>query len=206
MLDVLKPLIVNIKNFLKPPLTANYPIEVREIPVRYRGGTFGISEDEEGNINCIACLLCQNICPSQIITIIRAVEEKEMPDGSKKKITYPKEFILDLNACMKCEMCVQVCPTDAIVMLPNIEGGYFSREELILDKQKLLDNWRKYKMSSWATGESLRAEQDPKKNENVDVSNKSLIPTSSKNKEKFIEIIKSASKSKKIKRIFDGIG
>jgi NADH-quinone oxidoreductase subunit I len=205
MLNVLKPLFVSIKNFVKPPMTSNYPLEVREIPTRYRGGTFGLSEDEEGNINCIACLLCQNICPSQIITIIRAVEEKELPDGTKKKITYPKEFILDLNACMKCELCVQVCPADAIVMLPSIETGYFSREELILDKEKLLNNWRKYKMSGWATGESLRAEQDPKKQDNTDVSNKSLIPTSAKDKERFIEIIKNASKLKRVKKLFDGI-
>ncbi len=205
MLDVLKPLIVSIKNFIQKPLVANYPLEVREIPTRYRGGTFGISEDEEGNINCIACLLCQNICPSQIITIIRAVEEKELPDGSKKKITYPREFILDLNACMKCELCVQVCPVDAIVMLPNIESGYFSREELILDKEKLLNNWRQYKICSWATGESLRAEQDPKRQDGIDASSKSLIPTSAKDGEKFIQIIKSASKLKMVKKLFDGI-
>lgn len=205
MFDILKPLIANIKNFIKPPLTSNYPLEVREIPKRYRGGTFGLSEDEEGNINCIACLLCQNICPSQIISITRGMEEKEMPDGSKKKITYPKEFILDLNACMKCELCVQVCPADAIVMLPNVEDGYFSREELILDKEKLLNNWRKYKLSVWATGESLRAEQDPKRVESINSSEKSLIPTSTKNPKEFENTIKSASKLKRVKNIFDAI-
>ncbi|MCS7245532.1 MAG: NADH-quinone oxidoreductase subunit I [candidate division WOR-3 bacterium] len=205
MFDVFKSLIVSIKNFIKPPITSNYPLEVREIPKRYRGGTFGLSEDEEGNINCIACLLCQNICPSQIISITRGIEEKEMPDGSKKKITYPKEFILDLNACMKCEMCVQVCPADAIVMLPNVEEGYFSREELILDKEKLLNNWRKYKLSVWATGESLRAEQDPKRTESINSSEKSLITTSAKEQKQFENIIKNASKLKKVKNIFDAI-
>ncbi len=187
MLNAIKPLLVNIRRLFRKPMTVNFPIERRYIPPRYRGGTFGLSLNEDGEDNCIACQLCQRICPSQIITVVRGMKEVETEDGKKKKVTYPEEFILDLNACMKCELCVQVCPVDAIVMLPSIGDTALSREELVLDINKLHENWNKFKMSVWATGESLRAEQDPKRTKWMDVSDKALIETTGKHPEKLME-------------------
>ncbi len=195
MLDVLKPLWVSIKRLFHQPMTVNYPLERREIPPRFRGGIFALSMNEQGELNCIACQLCQQICPSQIITVVKAFKEVEQeivkPDGTKqvikRKKTYPAEFIIDFNACMKCEMCVQVCPVDSIVMVPSVGDIALSREDLLLDIEKLKQNWLRYKMSAWATGETLRAEQDPKRTEPVDVSQKAKIPTAGKHPEKVNE-------------------
>jgi len=167
-MSIIRSIGVNFKHLFKKPFTVMYPDKKREVPERWRLGGFALTfNPETGEENCIACQLCQNICPSQIITVVRGVETVNMPDGTTKKRTFAKEFYIDYQACMQCELCVQVCPTDAIVMVKERRKPGYTREDLIYDKEKLLENGRRILRGeleiSWSTGNRLRELQDPKR-------------------------------------------
>lgn len=145
-----------LRNLLSKPVTVQYPIVKRPIPERWRGGTFALTTDKEtGEENCIGCKLCERICPSHIIIVDM---EKHSGRG------WAKGFILDLQACLQCELCVQVCPTDAIVMLYGMESPVTKKEDLILNKEKLMANEKLYR-TAWATGLKLQQLHEPKKEE-----------------------------------------
>ena len=85
---------------------------------------------------CIACKLCEAICPAQAITIEAEVRE----DGSRKTTRYD----IDMTKCIFCGFCQEACPVDAIVEGPNFEYATETHEELLYDKQKLLENGNKW--------------------------------------------------------------
>lgn len=152
-------LAITLKNFFRPVVTEGIrPQESRAD--RYKA-SFALVHDDQGEEACIGCKLCENICPSQIITVT-AAKKRESPVTGKKR-GYADDFTLDLQACIYCELCVQVCPTDAILMLRVQEEAGFSREDLVLTMDKLYAN-EKHKPLYWGSGSKLRDEQDPKKN------------------------------------------
>jgi NADH-quinone oxidoreductase chain I len=81
---------------------------------------------------CIACKLCEAICPAGAITI----EAEPRIDGSRRTTRYD----LDLTKCIFCGFCQEACPVDAIVEGPNFEYATETHEELLYNKDKLLDN------------------------------------------------------------------
>lgn len=164
----LRNLMVNFKHIFKRPATVMYPDRLRDVPERWRLGGFALTlNPETGEENCIGCQLCQNICPSQIITVVRGVETSVGPDGKPKKKTFAKEFYLDFQACMQCELCVQVCPTDAIVMVKERRKPGYTREDLLYDKDRLIENGKRILKGelevSWITGNRIRELQNPKR-------------------------------------------
>jgi NADH-quinone oxidoreductase chain I len=81
---------------------------------------------------CIACKLCEAICPANAITI----EAEPREDGSRRTTRYD----IDLTKCIFCGFCQEACPVDAIVEGPNFEYAAETHEELLANKDKLLDN------------------------------------------------------------------
>ena len=117
--------------------TINYPFEKGPISPRMRG-EHALRRYPSGEERCIACKLCEAVCPAQAITI----ESTERPDGSRKTIRYD----IDMLKCIYCGLCQESCPVDAIVEGPNYEFATETREELLYDKEKLLangDKWEK---------------------------------------------------------------
>jgi NADH-quinone oxidoreductase subunit I len=143
---------VVFKNFLRKPTTVSYPYVKRELPDRQRATFALLTNQETGEEKCTACLICQNICPSQVISMV-----KEQVNNRG----FAKEFTLDLGGCIFCEFCVQACPQDAIVMIKLWENSESDREKLKLNKQNLLDN-QKYQTSEMI-GSKIREMQSPPK-------------------------------------------
>ncbi len=155
----LRALGLTLRNFMRPPTTVHFPVEIRERAPRMRA-SFALVHDEHGEEACIACYACERICPSDIITVTPG-GKRESPVTGKKR-GYLEDFTLDLQACIVCELCVQVCPTDAIVMTRETEAPGYTREDLLLTMERLYAN-EKNKTATWATGTLLMATQTPPK-------------------------------------------
>ena len=159
LVDTVRALWTTAKNLARPPTTVHYPNAVRARAERFRA-SFALLHDEHGEELCIGCLMCERICPSQVITVTQGEKRESAVTGKKRG--WADDLTLDLNACIFCELCVQVCPTDAIVMVRTPESPGFSREELFLSMDRLYEN-EKLRESSWATGSILMEMQDPKR-------------------------------------------
>jgi NADH dehydrogenase (ubiquinone) Fe-S protein 8 len=121
--------------YFKPSVTINYPYEKGYISPRFRG-EHALRRYPSGEERCIACKLCEAICPAQAITIMN----EERPDGARKTIQYD----IDMTKCIYCGFCQEACPVDAIVEGPNFEFATETHEELLYDKEKLLSNGDKW--------------------------------------------------------------
>src|ERR1700710_1376881 len=121
-----------IRYFFKPKATLNYPHEKSPLSPRFRG-EHALRRYPNGEERCIACKLCEAICPAQAITIEAGPRRN---DGTRRTTRYD----IDMVKCIYCGLCQEACPVDAIVEGPNMEFAVETREELLYDKAKLLAN------------------------------------------------------------------
>ena len=131
LLELSKGLSLTLKYLFKKKVTINYPYEKNPISSRFRG-EHALRRYPNGEERCIACKLCEAVCPAQAIVI----EAEPRPDGSRRTTRYD----IDMTKCIYCGFCAEACPVDAIVEGPNFEFATETREELFYDKEKLLSN------------------------------------------------------------------
>ena len=129
--EFVKAIINAIREIFRKKKTLNYPFEKGKISSRFRG-EHALRRYPNGEERCIACKLCEAVCPAQAITI----ESEERSDGSRKTTRYD----IDMLKCIYCGLCEESCPVDAIVQGPNFEFATETREELYYNKEKLLEN------------------------------------------------------------------
>ena len=129
--EVVSGFLLTLKYMFKPKVTVNYPYEKGPLSPRFRG-EHALRRYPNGEERCIACKLCEAICPAQAITI----EAEPRADGSRRTTRYD----IDMTKCIYCGLCQEACPVDAIVEGPNFEFAAETREELFYDKAKLLAN------------------------------------------------------------------
>jgi len=121
-----------MRYFFAPKVTLNYPYEKGPLSPRFRG-EHALRRYPNGEERCIACKLCEAICPAQAITIEAGPRRN---DGTRRTVRYD----IDMTKCIYCGFCQEACPVDAIVEGPNFEFATETREELFYTKERLLEN------------------------------------------------------------------
>ncbi len=138
LLDVVKGMALTLKYLFKRKATLNYPYEKGPLSPRFRM-EHALRRYPSGEERCIACKLCEAICPALAITI----EAEPRDDGSRRTTRYD----IDMTKCIYCGLCQEACPVDAIVMGPNYEFATETHEELLYNKAKLLDNGERWEQA-----------------------------------------------------------
>ena len=131
LFELLLGMYLTLKYMFKSKVTINYPHEKGPLSPRFRG-EHALRRYPSGEERCIACKLCEAVCPAQAITI----ESEPRDDGSRRTTKYD----IDMSKCIYCGLCEESCPVDAIVQGPNFEFATETREELYYNKEKLLEN------------------------------------------------------------------
>ena len=133
--ELVSGMVLSLRYMFRQKVTLNYPFEKGPLSPRFRG-EHALRRYPNGEERCIACKLCEAICPAQAITI----EAEPRDDGSRRTTRYD----IDMVKCIYCGLCQESCPVDAIVEGPNFEYATETREELLYDKDKLLGNGERW--------------------------------------------------------------
>src|ERR1700733_5925418 len=127
--DLLRGMQVTGRYFWKTKFTIQYPEEKTPTSPRFRG-VHALRRYPNGEERCIACKLCEAVCPALAITI----DAEPRDDGSRRTTKYE----IDAFKCINCGFCEEACPVDAIVLTREMHYHQESRGENILTKEKLL--------------------------------------------------------------------
>ena len=134
-LELIKGLMVTGSYLFKKKITLQYPEQKTPLSPRFRG-LHAQRRYANGEERCIACKLCEAVCPALAITI----DVKEAEDGTRRTSRYD----IDLFKCIYCGFCEEACPVDAIVETEIFEYHFENRGENIMTKEKLLAVGDKY--------------------------------------------------------------
>ncbi|HBH35742.1 MAG TPA: NADH-quinone oxidoreductase subunit NuoI [Gammaproteobacteria bacterium] len=131
LFELLKGMRVTGRYLFAPKFTVQYPEERAPMSPRFRG-LHAQRRYPNGEERCIACKLCEAVCPACAITI----EAEPREDGSRRTTKYE----IDLFKCIFCGFCEESCPVDAIVETRVYEYHFESREGSVITKDELLAN------------------------------------------------------------------
>jgi len=129
LIELLKGLMLTGKYMFKKNVTVQYPEEKTPLSPRFRG-LHALRRYPNGEERCIACKLCEAVCPALAITI----ESEQREDGSRRT----KRYDIDLTKCIFCGFCEESCPVDSIVETHIFEYHGEERGDLYMTKEKLL--------------------------------------------------------------------
>lgn len=133
-------LIIGLKttliNMFAPKVTLEYPDQRPTLPPKYRGAPT-LVKDPNGRIKCVACQLCEFVCPPRAIRITPTEIPDDANNAHVEKI--PKEFEINMLRCIYCGLCEEVCPEEAIFLQDVFSISGTTREEFVFKKEKLLE-------------------------------------------------------------------
>lgn len=144
-----------VKTFFRKPVTFQYPKEKLFIAERFRAFP-KLNIFKDGSLRCVACLLCETVCPSEAIRIkpgyVDYGKAGELSDRQKNNHSldslktgifndgrrHPSSFEIDLLRCICCGYCEEICPEEAISMGHDYEVAFYTRDEGIYPIEKLI--------------------------------------------------------------------
>ena len=132
--SVVAGMIVTLRHMFRKKDTLQYPEQQRVFGPRYRGVP-ALVTDPNGREKCVACYMCQWVCPPLAITIEAAELPADSPVHQIEK--YPRVFEINMLRCIYCGLCEEACPEEAIFMSKTYVVTGTSRELMIFDKKKL---------------------------------------------------------------------
>ncbi len=142
MPSIISGLLITFRHIFKKKVTMQFPEVKWPFPLKYRGYPMLVTGDN-GVENCVACKLCEVVCPPSAITInIGSFANQDV----RERI--PAEFIIDMGRCIVCGMCEEACPCNAIVMSrthvmsSGTRSGLIFRKNLLLTDYQKLETWR----------------------------------------------------------------
>jgi NADH-quinone oxidoreductase subunit I len=138
LIELWQGLGVTLRYYFRPKFTINYPDEKTPISNRFRG-LHALRRYPNGEERCIACKLCEAVCPALAITI----DSTQRDDGTRRTTRYE----IDLFKCIYCGFCEESCPVDSIVETDILEFHFENRGEHIMTKEKLLAVGDRYEES-----------------------------------------------------------
>lgn len=153
LIEILKGMGITIRHFIQNfiysfrkgphtiPTTWQYPEDRRPISPVYRGEHVLVL-DSEGRELCVGCGMCAKVCPAGCITVEMAKVPEEHANKYAGK-TYSKKFEIDLLRCIFCGFCEEICPKNALQLSQKYELARYTKEECILNKEKLIQNYHK---------------------------------------------------------------
>ena len=127
--ELIKGLALTMRYMFRPKYTVHYPMETIPKSDRFRG-LHALRRYPNGEERCIACKLCEAVCPALAITI----DSEQRADGTRRTTRYD----IDLFKCIYCGFCEESCPVDSIVETHIHEFHFEQRGEQIVNKQQLL--------------------------------------------------------------------
>src|SRR2546430_9990776 len=134
--ELLKGLMVTARTLFSRKYTLNYPEEKTPQSPRFRG-LHALRRYPNGQERCIACKLCEAVCPAVCITI----DSEVAPDGTRRTTRYD----IDLFKCIYCGFCQEACPVDAIVLTRILVYHMERRRADTISKDKLLAGGGRYR-------------------------------------------------------------
>jgi NADH-quinone oxidoreductase subunit I len=135
LLELVRGMMLTGKYLFKKKITVEYPEERTPLSPRFRG-LHALRRYDNGEERCIACKLCEVVCPALAIYI----DSEEREDGSRRTTRYD----IDMTLCIFCGFCQEACPVDAIVETEVFEYATENRKDLYYTKDMLLANGDRY--------------------------------------------------------------
>ena len=135
--QILKGLWLTLKHIPRKKVTMQYPEQRPTLYGPHYRGAPVLVKDPEGRVKCVACQLCEFVCPPKAIRITPGNRLEGAPDAKVEK--EPQDFEIDMLRCIYCGLCQEVCPEEAIFLKRHFAIVGYSREELVFHKEKLLE-------------------------------------------------------------------
>ena len=156
-IEMVKGLLVTLKNFSKKPVTIQYPEQRVSQHPRFRGEEFTWYEER-----CTGCASCAKYCPLGIIEIVTDPSETAVKQGDKYKL---EKFDIQLFRCMFCGLCVEACPYDALFMGSGFEEGKYTRNDMIIKIDDLRNSPKN--PSTWYRPQLEAKQYDPRSGQHL---------------------------------------
>ncbi len=128
--EAVRGLYTTLRHVFMKKVTVEYPDEEMPIHENFRA-LHRLNTDDDGNLLCVACMLCATVCPANCITIVAG--ESDDPDIEK----YPVSYDIDMGRCIFCGFCEEACPKAAIELTKNYRLADYDKSTFKYDKEQL---------------------------------------------------------------------